>query len=240
MASFDMPSKATQSELGEEGDLLLENDFANTDCEFSRINESYKGDRIKGTSCKVKKKHHQLPGTVVLNTAEVSLLITNCVTHIRILYGIILSLVLVIVVGASILQQELNEFRIHFNYHSLDVSVGNSSIIDQFLYSWNNPTARKVYSDSHRGRRHVSRTSVSHTYIKLTANYSVERGPCAFSRSLTDRICLYVCVSFHCFVTESHIGIKLCILYIYNPFVTYSINEDLIVITYYTSIVVFI
>lgn len=84
---------------------------------------------------------------------DVNAAISNCMIHIRILYGIILSLALVIIAGASILQREL---RNSVQYHEpAVVSFENGSVLDDIIYSLNNPHFRKLYGELYRTRRQV-------------------------------------------------------------------------------------
>lgn len=132
----------------------------NEDMDKSKVDDDsmeFNKDKTKETetSFRVKKKSVEILETC--NQTDVNLLISNCVTHIRILYGIILSLVLVIVVGASMLHQELNEIRNPLNYFRQENHPGNTSLLEHFLYSWNRPYPRRSYnSDLHRARRQVS------------------------------------------------------------------------------------
>lgn len=106
------------------------------------------------TTPKVKKKSSE---SVDPSRTEISFLVSKCVTHIRILYGIIFCLVLVILIGVTCLKLELHEISKHTLRHiSLDERLRNASVIEKLINSWNKPSLNQAYNEIKREKRQVS------------------------------------------------------------------------------------
>lgn len=135
--------------------LLDENNKYNDDKENSEHTEYDQNSQMHGkTAPKVKKKSSE---PLDPSRTEISLLVSKCVTHIRILYGIIFCLVLVILIGVTCLKLELYEISKHTLQHiRLDERLRNASVIEKLINSWNKPSLNQAYNEIKREKRQVS------------------------------------------------------------------------------------